>query len=288
MGNLIKLVQDIKVKGYRGMKFKLKDKKYIILGVIVALSLIIYGVLNSINSNKMQSYTKDNIIAKGILNSTLTEVINKSTTQVEKGPIPKSDKIAYITIDDGPSKYTDQILDILKENNVEATFFMMNNNMKLFKEQVKRMADEGHSQGFHSITHNVDKLYKTPQATLKEFDTCQNTLKDITGITSKLIRLPYGSKPYMPKESHDILIKNKYKIWDWNLDTLDWKSSTDNIVSNILYYGRNRPNLVILMHEKEQTVKALDSMIKVLKERGYDIEPITENMQEQNYWRGNL
>ena len=200
----------------------------------------------------------------------------------------EAEKIAYITIDDGPSKFTNKILDILDANDVKATFFMIDGNMKKYRDEVNRIVSEGHGVGFHSVSHEVNILYKTPENTLDEFNICNNTYKNITGKESKLIRLPYGSKPYTPEDSYKILIDNDYLVWDWNLDTEDWRATTDNIVSNVLYYGRNRQNLVILLHEKEQSVNALEGIIKVLKSREYTILPITENIQPLNYWKENL
>lgn len=200
----------------------------------------------------------------------------------------KDEKIAYITIDDGPSKFTNEILDILEENEVKATFFMIDGNMKKYKNEVQRIVSEGHGAGFHSVSHDKEKIYETPNITVEEFNTCKNTFYDITGVWSNLIRLPYGSKPYMPEDSYDILVESGYMIWDWNVDTLDWKSTTDQIVSNVLYYGRKHEELVLLFHEKEQTLEALSSSIRVLKERGYKILPISENITEKNFWKGNL
>ncbi|MGL5695311.1 MAG: polysaccharide deacetylase family protein [Peptostreptococcaceae bacterium] len=241
------------------------------------------------------SFTKKNIAAKNNSNESvkqkesesITDIIENTSSEISKGPGPTPEKIAYITIDDGPSKYTSDILDILSENDVKATFFMLNNNMNLHQDDVKRMVKEGHGVGFHSVSHDVKKLYKTPTSSVEEFDTCNKTLYDITGETSKLIRLPYGSKPYTPKENYDNLVKSDYLIWDWSLDTLDWKSSKDQIVSNVLYYGREKEEIILLMHEKEQSVNALNDTIKILKERGYTIMPITETIQPKNFWNGN-
>lgn len=66
------------------------------------------------------------------------------------------------------------------------------------------------------------------------------------------------------------------------------QATTDNIVSNVLLNGRNKDELVLLIHEKEQTVEALDGIIKVLKERGYQILPITEDIEAMNFWSKNL
>ena len=186
------------------------------------------------------------------------------------------------------AEVVEKILKVLETYDVKATFFMINRNMNRYKEEVKKIQENGHGAGFHSVTHDKKSLYKTPQATLKEFLTCRETFEEITGETSNLIRIPYGSKPNTPEESYNILVENGFLIWDWNLDTKDWKSTTDNIVSNVLLNGRKKDELVLLVHEKEQTIKALDDIIKVLKERGYQILPITEDKEAMNFWRKNL
>ncbi|MCC0634565.1 polysaccharide deacetylase [Clostridioides sp. ZZV15-6388] len=274
---------------------KIKDNKtvfHVIIRVFLVAILILTGTLleEKINNVPVENLnTKDKTTLELLSqNNTLGEIIYKTSQEEGKGPGATSEKVAYITIDDGPSKYTNALLDILKENDVKATFFMLNQNMKNHKEEVKRVLEEKNSIGFHSVSHDIHKLYKSPEITVGEFDTCNKTLQDITGQGSKLIRLPYGSKPYMPEGSYDKLMANDYLIWDWNLDTQDWKSSTSQIVSNILYYGRKRDELVVLIHEKEQSVNALNNMIRILKERGYTILPITENVMPKNFWQENL
>ena len=251
----------------------------ILIGVFLTSIIVCIGW----SYNQSSKTAKKNIT----IDKNISDVIENTSNEISKESEKTPGKIAYITIDDGPSKYTSQILDILDSNNVKGTFFMLNNNMILHKEEINRMIKEGHGVGFHGVSHDIKELYKTETSSLEEFETCNETLYEISGKTSKLIRLPYGSKPYTPQENYYSLIKNDYLIWDWTLDTQDWKSSTDQIVSNILYYGREREEIVILMHEKEQTVKALNDTIKILKERGYTILPITENISPKNFWLGN-
>ncbi|MBO3445344.1 polysaccharide deacetylase family protein [Clostridium sp. CCUG 7971] len=271
----------------------MKNKSNKIISIVIASLVIIVGVLGlktftTKNVEETSVYSERRDVFDKIKNENVANIIYEATSQIHKGPGPSPKKIAYITIDDGPSKYTNEILKTLKKNDIKATFFMIEGNMKNHKEEVKNVQKEGHSVGFHSVSHDIKQLYKSPETTLNEFETCNNTFYDITGDVSKLIRLPYGSKPYMPDGSHDILDQNGYLMWDWNLDTEDWRATTDKIVSNVLYYGRDRQHLVILMHEKEQTVKALDGMIKILKERGYTILPIKEYMKPMNFWDKNL
>ena len=262
--------------------------KYNLKLIFIFLPIILCGVLIKNIFEKQDISFNNNETHKTSKSNTTIETIDKNLkTSINTSNITY-DKVAYITIDDGPSKYTNQILDILDRNNVKATFFMINRNMNRYKDQVKMIQQGGHGAGFHSVSHNKESLYKTPQATLEEFSICRDTFMKITGETSNLIRIPYGSKPNTPEESYKILVENGFLVWDWNLDTKDWKSTTDNILSNVLLNGRNKNELVLLVHEKEQTVKALDGIIKVLKERGYEILPITEDKEAMNFWRKNL
>lgn len=258
------------------------------LAFIFLLIILLFGGLVKTIFEKEDISYYDNEIYRTIKTNTITEIMNQVSESSQKDPDITYDKVAYITIDDGPSKFTGQILDILGRNNVKATFFMINRNMNTYKDEVIRIQQEGHGAGFHSVSHDVEALYKTPQSTLEEFSICRDTFKEITGETSNLIRIPYGSKPYTPEESYKILVENNFLVWDWNLDTEDWKATTDNIVSNVLLNGRNKDDLVLLMHEKEQTVEALEGIIKVLKERGYQILPITEDKEAMNFWSKNL
>ena len=196
----------------------------------------------------------------------------------------QNDKVAYITFDDGPSKYTSQIINILDKNNVKGTFFMVNDNMIVFKDVVNRMNSEGHGTGFHGVTHEIKELYKSEDSAIEEFKTCNRTFYNITGQTSRLVRIPFGSKPYMVESIYKKFIDEGFLVWDWTIDTEDWKSSEDQIVSNILYYAREKDDIVILLHENQRTVDCLDNIITILKERGYEIKPITEDLKPKNFW----
>ncbi len=193
-------------------------------------------------------------------------------------------KIAYITFDDGPSRYTSQIVDILNENNVKGTFFMMNDNMIVFKDIVKQISYQGHGTGFHGVTHDLNELYKTKDSAIQEFRTCSKTFYNITGKTSKLVRIPFGSRPYMLEDVYKKFVDEGFLVWDWTIDTEDWKSSQDQIVSNILYYAREKDEIVILLHENQRTLDCLDNIITILKQRGYEINPITNDVKPKNFW----
>ena len=160
--------------------------------------------------------------------------------------------------------------------------------MNIYPEKVKKIVESGNTAGLHSVSHDIHKLYKTSISAKEEFDLNNQTFYEITGRYSNLVRLPYGSKPYASKESYNNLVNAGYKIWDWNIDTQDWKSSSSEIVENAKTYSKNKNEIVLLIHEKKQTVEALDSLINYLIEEGYDILPINENQDPKNFWLKNL
>ena len=160
--------------------------------------------------------------------------------------------------------------------------------MQAYPEQVKNIVENGNTAGFHSVTHDIHKLYVSKTSAKEEFDTNQATFKKITGQTSKVIRLPFGSKPYTPRASYNELVDSGYKLWDWTLDTEDWRSTSSQIMENVKKYSSGSDNVVLLMHERKQTVEILDEMIKYLKSEGFEILPIKQSDEARNYWNGKL
>ncbi len=111
-----------------------------------------------------------------------------------QSPISKS-KVAYITFDDGPNKYTPKILDLLKKYDMKATFFLLEDRINAYPEIVKRILNEGHSIGLHGQSHEKTVFYANNSSALNEMNSTNHTLKDLIGYNIKLVRVPYGSKP---------------------------------------------------------------------------------------------
>ncbi|EGT4019523.1 polysaccharide deacetylase family protein [Clostridioides difficile CD45] len=275
----------------RNKKKKINRKKlYLLLSaIVVCLAFIVVGVrVSSLNM-------KENEISRNakLSSSTITDIVSNTSIEVSKGPSKSSGKIAYITIDDGPSKFTDEMIKTLNKYNVKATFFMIDGNMKEYPQQVKNIIKNGNTAGFHSVSHDIHKLYVTSTSAKEEFDTNNQTFYKITGKHSKVIRIPYGSKPYTPQASYQALVDAGYKIWDWDLDTEDWRSNSSQIVQNVKNHIKNRKGedkdqLVVLMHEKKQSAEALDSVLKFLSDEGYEFAPVDQNQIPKNYWLRNL
>ena len=272
-----------KLRDFYGHK---KKETFLIGGSILLILCILLVSIVKINSKEVLAFAKSRNAA--LEGETITSMVYSGAEEMQKGPSKTYGKVVYLTIDDGPSEYTDEIIKILNKNNVKATFFMINGNMQAYPEQVKNIVKNGNTAGFHSVSHDVHKLYVSKTSAKEEFDTNQATFKKITGQTSKVIRLPFGSKPYTPRASYNALVDSGYKLWDWTLDTEDWRSTSSQIMENVKKYSSGSDNVVLLMHERKQTVEILDEMIKYLKSEGFEILPIKQSDEARNYWNGKL
>ena len=264
-----------------------KKKETFLIGgsILLILSILLVSIVK-INSKEVLAFAKSRNAA--LEGETITSMVYSGAEEMQKGPSKTYGKVVYLTIDDGPSEYTDEIIKILNKNNVKSTFFMINGNMQAYPEQVKNIVENGNTAGFHSVSHDIHKLYVSKTSAKEEFDTNQATFKKITGQTSKVIRLPFGSKPYTPRASYNALVDSGYKLWDWTLDTEDWRSTSSQIMENVKKYSSGSDNVVLLMHERKQTVEILDEMIKYLKSEGFEILPIKQSDEARNYWNGKL
>nr|WP_277818773.1 polysaccharide deacetylase family protein [Bacillus sp. TL12] len=200
-------------------------------------------------------------------------------------------KVAYLTFDDGPGKYTAELLNILKQYDAKATFFLTGKNVKAYPDLVKREKSEGHYVGMHSMTHDFKKLY-TNGDYVNEMKTNQSLIADIIDEKPQLTRPPYGSIPGLNEALRNKVFESGLKVWDWTIDSLDWKynnlpleTASVNIAQNVII-GATRPKEVILLHDiHPQAVAAVPAIIKGLKEKGYEFEAYQENDHfSLNFW----
>lgn len=198
-------------------------------------------------------------------------------------------KVAYLTFDDGPSKNTAKILDILDRYNVKATFFVKYNSgyESTYKDIVKR----GHTIALHSYTHDYAKIYRSTSAYYDDLYKLSDYVERVTGVESKILRFPGGSSNTISRSyCRGIMstltksVQNKgFRYYDWNVDSGDADGTTvseSKIISNIKNRCGSQKQAVILMHDaasKTTTAAALPEIIEYLKSKGYDIQPITEN-----------
>ncbi|MBJ8153901.1 polysaccharide deacetylase [Bacillus cereus] len=248
------------------------------LMLILTTTFLMFFIIGKFNSAPVKGTThegKNNqIVMQHSKEKKIEKEIEKTNPQKEKKADGKPiGKFVYLTFDDGPSTLTGKFLDVLKENNVKATFFMQGSNLQntSYQINVKRAVKEGHYIGAHSMTHNSDKLYKNGQF-VPEMKETLSLIKDITGTNPKLVRPPYGSAPGLKSgEIRNQIVEAGIKIWDWTIDSEDWKlkNNPNQIIENVKKSTTDDVE-VVLMHEKPQTLAVLPEIIKFYKEKGYE------------------
>ncbi len=211
---------------------------------------------------------------------------NVVLTPEEKLDLETEEKKVYLTFDDGPGKYTDALLDVLKENGVKATFFVVGKTDENSLSLYKRIVEDGHTLGMHSYSHQYRKIYKSVKAFKQDMNKLSDLLYDTTGKRPTIYRFPGGSSNTVSDVSMTELIKylNKVNItyYDWNAingDATGKDLTTDEMIHNVMNgIGKNK-NSIVLMHDtvsSDTTLKSMPTLIKKLKKQGYIILPITK------------
>ncbi len=194
----------------------------------------------------------------------------------------------YLTFDDGPSIHTEQILDILDEYGVKATFFVTGEEADSHPERYKEIVKRGHTIGMHSYSHKYNEIYSSVQSFSEDLKKLQDFLYDTTGVTPSIYRFPGGSSNTVStipmKELCDYLKQEKITYFDWNIsskDATNKRLTPDEIVKNCTENLAEYQNAVILLHdtaEKKSTMEALAPMIEeILSMDNTQILPITED-----------
>lgn len=184
-------------------------------------------------------------------------------------------KIIYLTFDDGPSKYTGQLLDVLEKYHVKATFFLVNTSSI---STASRIVEEGHSVGIHSMTHEYKEIYASEEAFLQDLYGMQELIRQHTGITTYLMRFPGGSSnkvssfnPGIMSRLVDLVEAEGFRYYDWNVDSEDISILTsEKIAQNVIKEIKSTTKAVVLQHDiYTRSVDAVETIIRWGLENGY-------------------
>lgn len=231
------------------------------------------------------SETEDTVEIKDTVE---TEDTIEAKNTLEEEPKPKENpnvKVAYLTFDDGPSTtVTPQILDILNEYDIKATFFVLGKMAEKNPDILKRIQAEGHSIGNHTYSHNYKYIYKNMDNFLGELNKTDEVFKSILGeeFATSLLRFPGGSFEKYKQKYKIAAEKLDYRVYDWNALSGDSEAknvSVDKQISRLKQTTRGQKKLLVLMHDtygKETTAKALPSMIDYLIENGYTFDKLEQ------------
>lgn len=202
-----------------------------------------------------------------------TEVFNYDIITNKK--INNSDKLIALTFDDGPNYNTNKVLDILEENNVPATFFVLGNRIKGNENILKRMVSSKMEIGNHTFNHLLLTKYKEDKVK-SEINNTSNLIFEVTGKYPTLFRPSYGSCNKMIRGVVDT------PIIIWDIDTLDWKYHNSRRISSRVI-NKVKDGDIVLMHDiYSATANALEIIIPSLKSKGYTFVTVSDLFYYKN------
>ena len=252
------------------MKIFLLKKKYVfkislMLTILILISLFFIHIVKNI--------TAEISCNSQISNDLMSKIMNSSND---------NEKIAYLTFDDGPTtSVTPKILDILKAENIKASFFVIGKSVKAHPEIVKRAYDEGHYIANHTYTHNNSSLYKNSDSFINEIKQTDLAIGKAIGIenySSYIFRFPNGFMAPMYKNEKEkavsSLLEINYTYIDWNCLNNDSmkKYTNEQLLNNLKQSCQNKNTVVILMHDTKDVSDSslvLQDSILYLKSKGY-------------------
>ena len=272
-----------------------KRKIFIIIILLFILLLLILVIINSVKIIRASKVYKQYESQLALLNYQKQQEEAKRQAKIPKltdegkkniDEIYHSEtKRAFLTFDDGPSSITNTILDILKQENVKATFFVLGNRVEKNPEAVKRMYDEGHYIANHGYTHVYENIYASPETVLDEYNKCNDAVKNAIGVqeyNSHLFRFPGGlvggKYADIKNQANELLKQNNIMHIDWN--ALNGDAETNNLsidfeMSRLQETTQNKNSVVVLMHDaplKKVTAEALPQIITYLRDQGYEFK----------------
>ena len=284
-----------------------RKKKIIIIAVVVVILLMIaIGVYykiskkenldnkNNINDvqleanvegnnekEKLDEATKEAKKQKHVGNVNYLPNYTEASKERMKNIYHSNEKVVYLTFDDGPSKsVTPLILDLLKQENVKATFFVLGSRVEKNPSLVLRAYNEGHYIANHGYSHVYKDIYSSPQAVLDEYNRAQDVIKKALNINydGHLFRFPGGATggKYrdIKNEAKVLLNNNNISYIDWNALSQDaaGAKTKESLIENVKNTVGEKQSVVILMHDagdKILTYETLPDVIAYLREKGY-------------------
>lgn len=281
---------------------KYVDKKritFIVIAIIAIIITLCMSIYYLVDTTKRVEKSKE--FAKQIIEYQKKQQEEEKQKEIERqAKIPKlteqgkenlkniyhtDKKVAYLTFDDGPSNNTHQILDILKQNNIKATFFVLGSQVEVFPETTNRIYNEGHYIANHGYSHKYSSIYQSPEQVLNEFNQCNQIVAKTINVpeyNSHLFRFPGGSVggkyAELKKQAITLLEQNDILHIDWNSLTGDSEKvnpTEEYLMDNLQKTTEGKNSLVILMHDaqaKKITAETLPKVIEYLQQQGYSFE----------------
>lgn len=185
------------------------------------------------------------------------------------------DKYVCLTFDDGPTAVTETVLNVLKKENVKATFFVIGKNIRTHTDTLKRIFAEGHVVGIHTHTHEYKKIFTSPEALKNDINCCLSAIKAVNeNYKPKYYRFPGGSFG-LSEGLKNVPFELGLKYVDWNASCRDCEikpESCNDLTECAIQTSSGKNNVIILLHDaadKMMTALALPDIIQNFKQKGY-------------------
>ncbi len=277
---------------FRKKRIKRIKKIIIVLGILlfilpVVLSIVLFVRVKKLE-NKIETIISENKLESGgeevsmeIVNAKEKEIVTGSAVEEEKT------KRVYLTFDDGPSKQTERVLNILEKKKVKATFFTIGREDEFSQNIYRRIVKEGHTLGMHSYSHIFKEIYGSLDGFKKDFHRISDYLEKITGVRPVFYRFPGGSSNTvneLPVEQYTNFLKEQgVEYVDWNViaangisDNVTKKDMVRSVMEGVAKYDTS----IVLLYDsadKKMTADSLSAMIDSLQAAGYELLPMDDS-----------
>ena len=254
---------------------------------------------NPVDINKAGTYTITYSATDRAGNvASITRIVNITikTPPAPQIQVPEGPKIVYLTFDDGPGPDTGRLLDVLKKYNVKATFFVTCNRAA-HRAMITRAANEGHSIGLHTCSHNYASIYASDDAYFSDLNSVSSVVKELTGQESKLVRFPGGSSNVVSAKYSkgiisrvaDELGRRGYVYFDWNVSSGDAGGANDAgaVYNNVITHLRGDYSIVLQHDVKGFSVDAVEDIIKYGLANGFTFKALDTSSPTAHHRIGN-
>lgn len=236
---------------------------------------------NVIVNLSKEYFEKNDIAFFNSNNKAVKQSQKKSNLIINKVPVNEAlrdKKLIALTFDDGPSIYTDRLLDILEKNKAKATFFVLGSQINKYGDSLIRIAQSGHEIGNHTWDHK-QLTSLSNEAVEDEIMTTRTKIYKTTNVDALIIRAPYGS---VNDKVREIAKKNNMYFVHWSIDTLDWKTRNSDATYNAIIKNAGDGHIILCHDIHKPTVDAMDRVIKQLKSEGYEFVTVSELFKLRN------
>lgn len=268
----------------------MRGKKIGFIGIIIIIVFTFILVSCGTKVKETSSYSNGE---EGVVDTYIEDILQGESDL--KKEYAKNQKVAFLTFDDGPSKNTEKILNILKREKVKATFFVNGYEGDFAKDMYKRIVEEGHAIGNHTYSHSYKGVYKSQDSFINDMEKLERYIISITGVKPNIVRFPGGSnntinRKYSGSINNEFMVglanrieNDGYTYFDWTVDSTDaskMRQSVEKITSSTLSESLKQKYPVILFHDapaKTTTVEALPTIIKGLRKNGYLLDKLSKD-----------